>query len=85
MATLDHVRRVIYDNCGGKISRPFLTKLEGAADVLFEFVLDPKVPPANNAAERGLREIAIHCKILGSLRADKSMEIYGNIFACVAT
>ena len=55
VATPDHARRVIYDNCGGKISRPFLTKLEGAADVLFEFVLDPNVPPANNAAERGLR------------------------------
>ena len=84
-ALLGRVRRVIGDNWGSRISRPFLKKLRGAADDLFEFVLDPKVQPTNNAAERGLREIVIHRKIRGSLRAEKSMEIYGNIFTCVAT
>ena len=84
-ALLGCVRRVIDDNWGSRISRPFLTKLEGAADDLFEFVLDPKMPPTNNAAERGLREIVVHRKIRGSLRAENSMETYGNIFTCVAT
>ena len=84
-ALLGCVRRVIGDNWGSRISRPFLTKLEGAAEDLFEFVLNPKVPPTNNAAERGLREIVVHRKIRGSLRAESSMETYGNIFTCVAT
>ena len=56
-ALLGRVRRVIDDNWGSGISRPFSTKLEGAADYLFGFVLDPKVSPTNNAAERGPREI----------------------------
>ena len=84
-ALLGHVRLVIDDNWGSSVSRPFLTKLEGAADDLFAFVLDPRVQPTNNAAERGLREIVVHRKIRGSLRAEESMEIYGNIFTCIAT
>ena len=84
-ALLGHVRRIIDDNWGSSVSRPFLGKLEGAADDLFAFVLDPRIQPTNNAAERGLREIVIHRKIRGSLRAEESMEIYGNIFTCIAT
>ena len=84
-ALLGCVRRIIDDNWGSAVSRPFLTKLEGAADDLFAFVLDPRIQPTNNAAERGLREIVIHRKIRGSLRAEESMEIYGNIFTCLAT
>ena len=42
--------------------------------------------PAHTAdQQRGLREIVIHRKIRGSLRAEESMEIYGNIFTRLAT
>ena len=47
-------------------------------------MLNPKVQPTNNAAERGLREIVVHRKIRGSLRAESSMETCGNIFTCVS-
>ena len=84
-ALLGCARRLIDDHWGSAVSRPFLVKLEGAADDLFAFVLDPRVQPTNNAAERGLREIVVHRKIRGSLRAEESMEIYGNIFTCIVT
>lgn len=60
-------------------------KTEGVADDLLAFVLDPRIPPTNNAAERGLREIVVRLKIRGSLRAEESIEIYGSIFTCIAT
>lgn len=78
------VRRIIDDNWGSSVSRPFFGKLEGEADDLFAFVPDPRVQPTNNAAERGLRDTVIRCKIRGSLRAE-SMETYGDIFTCIAT
>ena len=59
--------------------------MEGAADDLFEFMLDPSVDPTNNAAERGLREILIHRKIRNTMQAFGSMIPFGNIFTCVVT
>ena len=84
-ALLGHVTRILNDYHGNKTAEKFLTKLEGAADDLFEFVLDPRVDPTNNAAERGLREIVIHRKIRNTLRAFDSMIPFGNIFTCVVT
>ena len=46
-------------------------------------VLDPKIPPANNAAERGLQEIVVHRKILGGIRAKEAMTWMANFFSCV--
>lgn len=81
---LGHVTRILNDHHGNATAAPFLTKLEGAADDLFEFVLDPSVDPTNNAAERGLREVVIHRK-LHTLRSTDSMDPMGNIFTCAVT
>ena len=63
----------------------FRTKLGNAYEDLFRFILDPRIPPTNNAAERGLREIVVHRKIRGSIRSEDTMEWLGYLFTCVAT
>ena len=63
----------------------FMGKLDRAAGDLFEFVLDPRIPPTNNIAERGLREIVVHRKIRGAIRAAETMEWMGYLFTCVTT
>ena len=55
------------------ILEKFMIKLRNAGSDLFRFVLDPTIPPTNNAAERGLREIVVHRKIRGSIRAEETM------------
>ena len=68
---------------------PAVGKLMGkpgrAAGDLFEFVVDPRIPPTNNIAERGLREIVVHRKIRGAIRAAETMEWMGYLFTCVTT
>ena len=63
----------------------FMGKLDRAAGDLFQFVLDRRIPPTNNAAERGLREIMVHRKIRGSIRSRETMQWMGNLFTCVTT
>ena len=63
----------------------FMGKLNRASGDLFQFVLDPRIPPTNNAAERGLREIVVHRKIRGSIRSRETMQWMGNLFTCVTT
>ncbi|MDE0090442.1 MAG: IS66 family transposase [Thaumarchaeota archaeon] len=63
----------------------FMGKLGRALPDLFRFVLDPSIPPTNNAAERGLREIVVHRKMRGGIRAEGTMEWMGNLFTCVST
>ena len=74
-------RQYIDDPVLGK----FMGKLDRAAGDLFEFVLDPTIPPTNNIAERGLREIVVHRKIRGAIRAVETMEWMGYLFTCVMT
>ena len=84
-ALLGHVTRILDDHGNSALAAKFMTKLSGAAEDLFEFVLDPRIDATNNAAERGLREIVIHRKIRGTLRSPESMQNLGNIFTCVGT
>ena len=51
----------------------------------FTFVLDPCVPPTNNATERCLREIAVHRKIRGGVKSTNTPDVMGNIFTCITT
>ncbi len=62
----------------------FMGKLGRALPNLFRFVLDPRIPSTNNAAGRGLREIIVHRKIRGGIRAERTMELMGNLFSCVS-
>ena len=58
-------------------------KISNAGGDLFRFVLNPKIPPTNNAAERGLREIVVHRKVRGGIRAEGTMTWMANFFSCV--
>ena len=65
--------------------KSFITTLSRARPDLFHFVTDPRLPSTNNAAERGLREIVVHRKVRGSIRAEATMTWMGNLFSCVST
>lgn len=62
------------------VCQPFLTdemapqarlcrRIEKYLDRLFTFVVDPAVPPTNNAAERSLRHLVVSRKISGGTRS----------------
>jgi transposase len=63
-----------------QVCQPFLTdetapqarlcrRMEKYLDCLFTFVVDPAVPPTNNAAERSLRHLVVSRKISGGTRS----------------
>ncbi len=82
------IRRTRYiarQYAGDPVIGKFMGKLDRAAGDLFEFVVDPRIPPTNNIAERGLREIVVHRKIRGAIRAAETMEWMGYLFTCVTT
>ena len=79
------VREILAKCADVAVLEKFMTKLSNAYEDLFRFVLDPRIPSTNNAAERGLREIVVHRKIRGSIRSKGTMRWLGNLFSCVAT
>ena len=79
------IDRIVTRYADDPILEKFMVKLRNAGSDLFRFVLNPKIPPTNNAAERGLREIVVHRKIRGSIRAEETMTWMANFFSCVMT
>ena len=79
------VREILAKYADVVVLEKFMTKLGNAYEDLFRFVLDPRIPSTNNAAERGLREIVVHRKIRGSIRSKDTMRWLGNLFSCVTT
>ena len=79
------VREILAKYADVAVLEKFMTKLGNAYGDLFRFVLDPRIPSTNNAAERGLREIVVHRKIRGSIRSKNTMRWLGNLFSCVTT
>ena len=79
------IDRIVARYANDPILEKFMVKLRNAGSDLFRFVLNPKIPPTNNAAERGLREIVVHRKIRGSIRAEETMTWMANFFSCVMT
>ena len=79
------MRRLINRFRNHHILGPCMKKLERALPDSFWFVLDPKIPSANNAAERALREFVIQNRIRRCLRSEKSMPRIGNIMTCFTT
>jgi hypothetical protein len=63
----------------------FIKKLKSALPRLFTFILNPKVEPTNNRAERGLREHLVIRKIIGTLQNEKGTRIYETITSVLAT
>ena len=62
-----------------------MKKLERALPDMFRFVLDPEIPPDNNAAERKLREPSMHRKMRGCIRSEHTMDWLGALFTFVGT
>ena len=65
--------------------KKFIGKINNAGSDLFRFVLNPNIPPTNNAAERGLHKIVVHRKIRGGIRAEETMTWMANFFSCIMT
>ena len=85
-ALLDkRVRRIVAKYKDVPELKSFITKLSNARPNLFHFVTNKRIPPTNNEGERGLREIVVHRKVRGSLRADDTMTWLGNLFSCIST
>ena len=82
---LARIDRIIARYSNDPVLEKFTGKLGNAGSDLFRFVLNPNIPPTNNAAERGLREIVVHRKIRGSIRAKETMTWLANFFSCVMT
>ena len=79
------VRRLIKKYADDPITGEFMAKLGRALPDLFRFVLDPRIPPTNNAAEQALREPIIVRRIRGCIRSEKSLTRTARIFTCTAT
>ena len=52
---------------------------------LFHFVVDLRVPPDNNAAERGVRPLAVSRKISGGTRSPRGSETKGILASLFGT
>jgi len=52
---------------------------------LFHFVVDPRIPPDNNAAERAIRPLAVSRKISGGTRSPRGSEIKGILASLFCT
>ena len=80
------IKRMISRYGSNPLLGSFMGKLKNALPRLFTFVRDPRVPPlTNNAAERGLREVAVHRKIRGGIKSANTPDVMGNIFTCITT
>ena len=82
---LARIKRIVARYTDDPVLKKFMGKISNAGGDLFRFVLNPKIPPTNNAAERGLREIVVHRKVRGGIRAEGTMTWMANFFSCVMT
>ena len=65
--------------------RKFVEKIKRGYPFWFTFVTVPGVEPTNNRAERALRELVVHRKIIGTLRNQKGVQIYETLPTLLAT
>ena len=80
-----HINRIVARYSDDPLLEKFIGKINNAGSDLFRFVLNPNIPPTNNAAERGLREIVVHRKVRGGIRAEETMTWMANFFSCIMT
>ncbi len=65
--------------------RKLLGKVGNGFDYWFTFVSQPEVEPANNRAERAIREHVVLRKIIGTLRNTKGTSIHERLMTVMAT
>ena len=82
---LASINRIVARYSDDPLLKKFIGKINNAGSDLFRFVLNPNIPPTNNAAERGLREIVVHRKVRGGIRAEDTMTWMANFFSCIMT
>lgn len=63
----------------------FAGKLENARPYLFTGVIHPEIPLDNNHAERTLRKIVVHRKLIGCIRNEKGQKFIQNVMSAVQT
>lgn len=63
----------------------FVTKLKNAKPYLFTGVIHPEVPLHNNHAERMIRNIVIHRKLMGCIRNEKGERFIENVMSVIET
>lgn len=68
-----------------KCCSEFVTKITNARPFLFTGVLYPEIPLDNNHAERILRKIVVHRKLMGCIRNDKGKLFINNVMSCIQT
>lgn len=75
---------VDYANCYKEL-RKFAIKISNGLEYFFTRLLNPKIEPTNNIAERALREHVVIRKIIGTLRNEKGTTIHETIMTMFAT
>jgi len=68
-----------------KLCSEFTTKLKNARPYLFTGVIHPEIPLDNNYAERKLRKIVVHRKLMGCIRNEKGQRFIGNVMSAMET
>ena len=65
--------------------RVLCQRIQRFLEQLFTFVVDPNVPPDNNAAERAVRPLAVCRKISGGTRSQRGSDTKGILASLFAT
>jgi transposase len=79
------MRRLMDKRYSSSRVRKFVEKMRRGYPSWFTFVTVPGVEPTNNRAERALRELVVHRKIIGTLRNQKGVQIYETLPTLLAT
>lgn len=84
---LERLDRLIGENLS-KLNEKFTTFKNGllkCRDYIFNFLLDPAIPPDNNASERGIRKLKIKLKNSGCFRSDLGADAFMDLHSIVET
>ena len=65
--------------------RVLCQRVQRFLEQLFTFVVDPRVPPDNNAAERAVRPLAVCRKISGGTRSERGSDTKGILASLFGT
>jgi transposase/regulator of replication initiation timing len=64
---------------------PFHKRIVKYRNYLFNFLLDPMIPPDNNASERAIRNVKVKQKVSGFFKSMKGAENYAIFRTCIDT
>lgn len=81
---LDKLLMQSLDNLHEKFTT-FKNGLIKCRDYIFNFLLDPAIPPDNNASERGIRKLKIKLKNSGCFRSDLGADAFMDLHSIVET